>query len=54
LEDARLACQQGCGELPRSVLRGTEQEIIRYTIALLETGMAGGRFLLTFSETCRI
>jgi hypothetical protein len=52
VQDARLAWpgKSLWVNFPGSVLHGTDEEIIEYTLALLEEGMAGGRFLLTFSE----
>lgn len=35
---------------PGSVLHGTGEEVVRFTVELLREGMAGGGFLLTFTE----
>jgi hypothetical protein len=35
---------------PGSIFHSSDQAVIKYTLGLLETGLARGRFLLTFSE----
>ena len=52
LEDARRAWPEKVlwTNFPGSELHRPDEEVVQYTVDLLETGMAGGRFLLTLTE----
>ncbi len=52
LEDARRAWPEKVlwTNFPGSELHRPDEEVVQYTVDLLKTGMAGGRFLLTLTE----